>query len=154
MMPPIKIKSVALALALLALAFTPMRCAAIPAVTSVGAPNEIAEAEAEHIASTQHHRALNLVTHRRWKERSGGRVIVPYTIDSTFGGSDRSAIENALEDLEKRTGSLRFVRRNNEMHYIRVQRRSDSCSSVVGQSGNVQNLNLGTNCMSKSTIQH
>ena len=154
MMPPIKIKSVALALALLALAFTPMRCAAIPAVTSVGAHNEIAEAEAEHIASTQHHRALNLVTHRRWKERSGGRVIVPYTIDSTFGGSDRSAIENALEDLEKRTGSLKFVRRNNERHYIRVQRRSGSCSSEVGQSGNVQNLNLGTNCMSKSTIQH
>jgi hypothetical protein len=110
----------------------------------------------EDSTSTQHHRALNMVTQRRWKERSEdeGRVIVPYTIDSTFGGSDRSTIENALEDLEKRTGSLRFVRRNNEMHYIRVQRRSDLCSSVVGQWGNVQNLNLGTTCMKKGTIQH
>jgi hypothetical protein len=129
MVPPIKITSAALAL--LALAFAPMRCASIPVVASVGvgAPNEIPEAEAEHIASTQHHRALNLNPHRRWKKRSdNGRVIVPYTIDSTFGGSDRNAIENALDDLQKRTGSLKFVRRSNEKNYIRVQRRSGHCS--------------------------
>ncbi|KAL7445710.1 hypothetical protein ACHAXM_009879 [Skeletonema potamos] len=159
MMPPIKIKSAALALLALDLTFTftSMRCTAIPVplVTSVKNPNEFPEAE--NIASHQHHRALNLNTHLRWKERSEGRVIVPYTIDSRkFDEDEQSSVEKALRELEDKTGSLKFVRRNDEKNYIQVERRyNDRCFSAVGRRGDVQTLNLAADCMKKQgTIQH
>jgi hypothetical protein len=107
----------------------------------------------EDTTSTQHHRALNIYR-GVWKDRSEGRVIVPYTIDtSVFSVDDRANIENALRDLEDRTGSLKFVPRVTQINYIKVERRANKCSKV-GSPGGVITVNLGEGCMAKGIIQH
>ena len=97
------------------------------------------------------HRALNIRSNLRWKDRSrsSGRVIIPYSVSSRFGSSDISSIRTALDDLERRTGSLEFVQRSNQGHYISVVRKTDRCNSSVGKVGGGQTLNLGKDCMSR-----
>lgn len=92
----------------------------------------------------QQHRALNIRPSRRWKGRSDGRVTIPYTINrNKFTSSQQSQILEALRDLEDRTGCLKFVQRNRERHYIRVDRRAKGCFAAVGKSSS-NNVTLGS----------
>jgi hypothetical protein len=107
----------------------------------------------EDTTSTQHHRALNINT-GYWKERSGGKVIVPYTIDtSVFSADDRAKIDKAMRYLEGGTGSVMFVPRVTQSHYITVVRRDGGCYKFGG-TGGVVIVNLASGCMSDGTIQH
>jgi hypothetical protein len=107
----------------------------------------------EDTTSTQHHRALN-INIGMWKERSGGSVIVPYTIDtSVFLADDRAKIQNAMRYLEGRTGSVLSVPRVTQSHYITVVRRDDGCYKFGG-TGGVVIVNLARGCMYDGTIQH
>jgi hypothetical protein len=101
-----------------------------------------------HVSNDQQHRVLNLRPNQRWKERLSGRVIIPYSVSSSFSSDEKVTIRNALDDLESRTGSVSFVPRSNEGHYIAVVRLEDTCHSDVGKIGGPQQLNLGTGCMS------
>lgn len=98
---------------------------------------------------------LNIYTRRRWKIRIDGRVIVPYTIDNSIPNGDKNNIRIALDELEARTGCLKFIQRTNQPHYIKVTRGNGFCSSQVGTFGGEQRLSLGTGCTrSKGIIQH
>lgn len=96
----------------------------------------------------------NLLVDRRWKVRKDGRVLVPHTVSSTFSSAERNQIRDTLNDMERTTGSLKFIERTNERAYIAVRRETAYCSSHVGTSGSTTLLNLGPNCMSKAVIQH
>jgi ectoine hydroxylase-related dioxygenase (phytanoyl-CoA dioxygenase family) len=97
------------------------------------------------------HRALNIVRNQRWKDRISGRVVIPYTLSTSFSSTDADNIRSALVELEMRTGSLWFVQRSNEGSYIKVVREEeDRCfSRGIGKQGGPQILNLRPNCMSK-----
>lgn len=104
---------------------------------------------------TNENRSLrNLFVNRRWKVRKDGRVLVPHTVSSTFSSAERNQIRDALNEMERTTGSLKFIERTNERGYIKVERKSPSCSSSVGTSGSTGVLNLGPGCISKAVIQH
>ncbi|KAL7442052.1 hypothetical protein ACHAXM_011279, partial [Skeletonema potamos] len=108
----------------------------------------------EESTSTQHHRALNIYTQRMFKERREGRAIIPYTIDeSNFGADDLVNIDDALQELEVKTGSLEFIHRDTQLYYIKVERRANKCHKVGSPGGEIT-VNLGEGCMAKGIIQH
>ncbi len=116
--------------------------------------NLIASAGGE--AESQH-RSLNIYQNSRWKERSEGRALIPYSFSrGGLSSTERSQVRNALDDLERQTGCLRFFERTNEQHYIEVLRdRNSGCSSALGKTGGPQNLNLASGgCFSHGIIQH
>jgi len=97
---------------------------------------------------------LNIYSSLRWKERVDGRVIVPYSINESFSAGEKDMIRSALSGLEESTGSIQFIERSNEGHYILVVRETDGCSSYEGMQSGGQMLNLGVGCMVHGIIQH
>jgi hypothetical protein len=84
--------------------------------------------------------------------RIDGRAIVPYTTTG-IPNSDKEKIEIALDKLEARTGSLKFIKRTDQKSYIKVFR-GNGCFSYVGIQGGEQPLSLASGCMRTGTIQH
>jgi hypothetical protein len=87
-----------------------------------------------------------------------GRVIVPYTISDSFPNSDKEIIRMALDELEAKTGCIKFIKRTiKDKNYIKVIRsrtQTTLCSSNIGIVGGEQKIILGTYCMKKGIIQH
>jgi hypothetical protein len=99
---------------------------------------------------------LNIYSSLRWKERVDGRVIVPYSINESFSAGEKDMIRSALSGLEESTGSIQFIERSNEGHYILVVRdpNADGCFSPVGMQSGGQMINLDVDCMAHGIIQH
>ena len=95
-------------------------------------------------------------TNGRWRQkRESGRAVIPYMFgDGGVSTADRNSIRAALDELEERTGCLKFKLRGSERKYMNVLGNTRSCSSFLGETGGGQDLKLGSGCRSKSTIQH
>jgi hypothetical protein len=75
--------------------------------------------------------------------------IVPYAVGQ---GLNADMIRSAILTLQARTGnSLQFVQRSNEQAYVQFVLGS-SCSSRVGRSGGVQQINLSQTCASAPRV--
>jgi hypothetical protein len=98
-------------------------------------------------------------TTRRWKIRINGRVIVPYTTEpgvpgvNSFRRRDKKKIKTALDDLEARTGCLKFVKRSNQKDYIKVFNYKRLCSAPRTTRTDIV-ITLGKGCLKKGLIQH
>ena len=84
--------------------------------------------------------------------------IVPYTLDATMSDAQRTAIRDALDEMEANL-CLKFVERTDQSDYVRVTITDSGCFSKVGRVGGVQQLNLqsyepGSGCFRKGTIIH
>lgn len=89
----------------------------------------------------------------RWPDN-----IVPYTLDATMSDVQRTAIRDALDEMESNL-CLNFVERTDQSDYVRVTINAPGCFSSVGRRGGGQRLNLmssepGKGCFRKGTIMH
>jgi len=102
------------------------------------------------------HRRLNIVRNKRWKDRdSDGWVVIPYTTSSDFDDDFKNFIRSALDDLENRSGCLKFVPWSSEKHYIKVVQLEEGCSSAIGMQKNSQTINLhSVRCKVTGRVQH
>ena len=103
-------------------------------------------------------RSLNLLTSSRWRQdRVSGRTVIPYQFpDSSFSRDNKNNIRRYLDELEDRTGCLKFTERAREQNYINVRgERAGGCFSALGQeSAGGQTLNIPSDCRTKAIIQH
>ncbi|CAB9526035.1 metalloproteinase dpy-31 [Seminavis robusta] len=102
-------------------------------------------------------RALSIYLGRRWKDRVGDVVQIPYKIDTRyFSNSQKQMIESSIRDLAERSKVIRFVERTSQAAYVHVVDKSGGCSSYVGKrhTGKEQELNLSSRCVRVGTIQH
>lgn len=88
--------------------------------------------------------------YRKW---TGG--IVPYVVTNQFTTIERTRIHDALSQLNTKLDErIRFIpRENNEYNYVKIIKGS-GCWSYVGQVSGVQELSLGTGCVTRGIIQH
>ena len=99
----------------------------------------------------------NIFTNRRWKDRVGDKLIIPYQIETSYFNSAQVAqIERAVNDLSNKAKVFQFVKRTNQASYIRVVYSTSVCNSIIGKlsTGKVQDLNLAPGCFVDGKIQH
>lgn len=100
-------------------------------------------------------RVLSIVTSRRWKERLGDVVQVPYSISGRFSQSERDTIVNAVNALSERSNVVRFVVRQRQSSYIDVVNYGHGCySTFTGQQNKKQEVNLAAGCVTFGIVQH
>ena len=84
--------------------------------------------------------------------------IVPYTLEDVMSEAQRTAVREALDEMEASL-CLKFVERTDQTDYVRVTITDSGCYSYIGRIGGAQQLNLqsyepGTGCFRKGTIIH
>eukprot|EP00795_Rhopilema_esculentum_P015056 gene15056-6221_t len=88
--------------------------------------------------------------HYLWRTR-----IIPFTISSEFGTSEKEAILAAIRILQEHT-CLTFKNHSSEDQWVNF-RRLDGCYSYVGRAywtTGAQTISLGVGCLHQSTILH
>jgi len=96
-----------------------------------------------------------------WNNRRNSDSVceVPFQFDSSFADSNKKkVVRDALRDLAKETGVLKFVE-SNLKPYINVKKSGGGCWSYVGRTATEgQSLSLGytdtSSCASKGVTQH
>jgi len=116
--------------------------------------NLMEDVSPSNTSATKLDRFLNIKSMKRWKDRADGYVIIPYFIGGEFGPDEKDAIRIALDDLEAKTGCLKFITRSTEGHYLRVKRETNTCWATLGKVGGPQDVHLGEGCMDHGIIQH
>ena len=92
----------------------------------------------------------NIYPNKRWKERVGDVVIIPYQIVGTrFSANQKRMINDAVQQFSDAVKVIKFVERTTQLAYIRVEYNpGGGCSSEVGRlpTGKSQNILLGGSC--------
>ncbi|XP_055348995.1 hatching enzyme 1.2-like [Paramacrobiotus metropolitanus] len=95
--------------------------------------------------------ASTLADHQKYLWPGG---VVPYDVSNAFADHEKEVIQNALDDMSKKT-CIKFVRRTNEPDYISFMRRALGCSSYVGRQGSRQFVDLQPGCIYEiGEVQH
>ncbi|XP_071972592.1 embryonic protein UVS.2-like [Engystomops pustulosus] len=98
-------------------------------------------------------RSATTCTQCLWPKSANGLVKVPYNLSSSFGPSDLSLFQNAIDKYETLT-CIRFVNRKSENDYLNIVS-SKGCVSYIGRLGGGQMVGLNTaGCMYRGIIQH
>ncbi|XP_050525579.1 tolloid-like protein 1 [Daktulosphaira vitifoliae] len=90
------------------------------------------------------------------KERVWDYGVIPYEIDSSFGGPHKALFKQAMRHWENFT-CIKFVERNADEHpnYIVFTERPCGCCSFVGKRGNgPQAISIGKNCDKFGIVVH
>ncbi|KAL4084328.1 hypothetical protein QTP88_028152 [Uroleucon formosanum] len=90
------------------------------------------------------------------KERVWDFGVIPYEIDSSFGGPHKALFKQAMRHWENFT-CIKFVERNPDEHpnYIVFTERPCGCCSFVGKRGNgPQAISIGKNCDKFGIVVH
>ncbi|XP_078733637.1 uncharacterized protein LOC144948080 [Lampetra fluviatilis] len=93
---------------------------------------------------------------RHWPKSGDGRVYIPYKVSKDFYDYDVKAIEQAVEEFEKKT-HMRFRPHGKETDFIHIQALEGSLSkswSYVGRQGGAQDLSLEPGKVTKGTVLH
>uniref|UniRef100_A0A8D9B309 Metalloendopeptidase n=2 Tax=Cacopsylla melanoneura TaxID=428564 RepID=A0A8D9B309_9HEMI len=101
-----------------------------------------------------HHRDIRAATAR--KERIWDHGVIPYEIDSNFGGQHKALFKQAMRHWENFT-CVKFVERNTVEHpnYILFTEKPCGCCSFVGKRGNGQQaISIGKNCDKFGIVVH
>ncbi|XP_078738335.1 uncharacterized protein LOC144951851 isoform X2 [Lampetra fluviatilis] len=91
-----------------------------------------------------------------WPKSDDGRVYIPYKVSKDFYDYDVKAIEQAVEEFEKKT-HMRFRPHGKETDFIHIQALEGSLSkswSYVGRQGGSQDLSLEPGKVTKGTVLH
>jgi hypothetical protein len=83
-------------------------------------------------------------TNFRWSE-----ATIPFVIDPTYPTPE--IVNQAIEHY-RRTTSIRFVERTNELNFVRFMPRERNCRSRVGMVGGEQTIELGPTCDAGDTV--
>ncbi|XP_008472334.1 tolloid-like protein 1 [Diaphorina citri] len=105
-------------------------------------------------AYTVHHRDTRAATAR--KERIWDYGVIPYEIDSNFGGQHKALFKQAMRHWENFT-CVKFVERSSTEHpnYILFTEKPCGCCSFVGKRGNGQQaISIGKNCDKFGIVVH
>ncbi|XP_073515659.1 embryonic protein UVS.2-like [Phyllobates terribilis] len=88
-----------------------------------------------------------------WPKAANGWVQVPYTLSNNYAPEEKTLIQAAMEEVAILT-CVRFIPRQGESSYLRIQP-SDGCWSYVGRLGGAQDLSLmKSGCLHWGVIQH
>ncbi|XP_045898808.1 high choriolytic enzyme 1-like [Micropterus dolomieu] len=121
-------------------------------LTSNSATNEIL-LEGDILAPTTRSAMICSSQKCLWKKASNGLVMVPFNVSSDFTSLEKQRIEFALNGFQAKT-CIRFVPRQNETDYIRIENKA-GCFSLVGRVGGAQVLSLNRQgCLYYGIIQH
>ena len=102
------------------------------------------------------HRHLQIEKDTRWKSRVGDVVQIPYRInDAYFNAQQKTEISNYIKTLSVANKVVNLVERTTQTNFIDIVNKSGSCSSQIGETGFIQEMNLNPNgCISESTVHH
>nr|XP_039270237.1 zinc metalloproteinase nas-6-like isoform X2 [Styela clava] len=92
-------------------------------------------------------------THNRWPlDRTSGHYIIPYVLTPYLGTAAKSAINEAIEEIESKT-CIRLKKKNNEENYIEFKV-GRGCWSDVGMHQGANQISIGRGCSNKGIVVH